>query len=171
MKPGSEKETIARLQQLYKEANPGLPFEYKFLDDEYKNLYAAEQRVAQLSWYFAALAIIISCLGLFGLAAFTAQKRRKEIGIRKVIGATGVRVAMLLSNDFVRLVTVAILIAFPAGWWAINKWLEDFVYKVDVGLWVFVLAGTVALLIAVVTVSFQAFRAAFANPAKSLRTE
>jgi putative ABC transport system permease protein len=171
IKPGTEKETLARLQQLYKEANPGLPFEYKFLDDEYKNLYASEQRVGQLSWYFAAIAIIISCLGLFGLAAFTAQKRRKEIGIRKVMGATGVRVAMLLSNDFLRLVTVAILIAFPVAWWAMNKWLEDFVYKTNTGLGVFVLAGTAALLIAVVTVSFQAVKVALANPVKSLRTE
>jgi len=171
IKPGREKETIARLQQLYKEVNPGLSFEYKFLDDEYKNLYASEQRVAQLSWYFAALAIIISCLGLFGLAAFTAQKRRKEIGIRKAMGATATRLAILLSKDFIKLVTVAILIAFPMAWWVMNKWLEDFAYKINVSLWAFALAGTLALLIALFTVSFQATKAAIANPVKSLRTE
>ena len=163
--------TLARLQQLYKEANPGLPFEYKYLDDEYKNLYASEQRVAQLSWYFASLAIIISCLGLFGLVAFTAQKRRREIGIRKVLGATGVRVAMLLSIDFIKLVIVAVLIAFPVAWWAMNKWLQAFEYRIDIHWWMFALAGIIAIAIALCTVSFQAIKAAIANPVKSLRTE
>jgi putative ABC transport system permease protein len=171
IRPGSEKETLTQLQQLYKEVNPGLPFEYKYLDEEYRNLYASEQRVEKLSSYFAALAIIISCLGLFGLAAFTAQKRRKEIGIRKVMGATGAGLAMLLSMDFIKLVMIAILVAFPVAWWATNKWLEDFAYKINIGWSVFVFAGTAALLIALLTISFQSIKAAIANPVKSLRTE
>ncbi|HEX8676403.1 MAG TPA: ABC transporter permease [Segetibacter sp.] len=171
IKPGTEKETLARLQQLYKEVNPGLPFEYKFLDDEYKNLYASEQRVAQLAWYFAALAIIISCLGLFGLAAFTAQKRRKEIGIRKVMGATGARLAVLLSKDFITLVIIAGAIAFPIAWWSMNQWLTDFAYRINIQWWMFAVAGLLAIVIALVTISFQAIKAAIANPVKSLKTE
>ena len=130
IKSGTEKETLAQLQQLYKEINPGLPFEYKFLDDEYQKLYASEQRVGFLSRYFAGLALIICCLGLFGLAAFTAQKRQKEIGIRKVLGASVRSIAFMLSKEFLSLVLVAALIAFPIVGWVMNQWLNDFAYRI-----------------------------------------
>ncbi len=171
IKAGTEKETIARIGQLYKQYNPGLPFEYKFLDEDYQALYASEQRVATLSGYFAGMAIIISCLGLFGLAAFTAQKRQKEIGIRKVIGATVANVVMILSTDFLKLILVAVIIAFPVAWWAANQWLNSFAYRVTIGTDIFMIAGVATLLITVITISYQAIKAALMNPVKSLRSE
>ena len=133
IKAGKTAETLTGLDKLYKTYNQGLPFEYKFLDEEFQRLYASEQRVAALSKYFAALAIIISCLGLYGLATFTAQRRQKEIGIRKVVGATVGNVTLLLSKDFIRLVLVAVLIAFPVAWWAMNQWLHGFAYRINLG--------------------------------------
>ena len=117
------------------------------------------------------MAILISCLGLFGLAAFSAEQRKKEIGVRKVLGASVSGVVGLLSKDFLKLVGIAILIATPVAWWAMSKWLQAFVYRVDISWWMFVLAGCIAILIALITVSFQAIKAAVANPVKSLRTE
>jgi putative ABC transport system permease protein len=117
------------------------------------------------------MAILISCLGLFGLAAFSAEQRKKEIGVRKVLGASVAGVVGLLSKDFLKLVGIAILIATPVAWWAMNKWLQAFAYRVEISWWMFVLAGSVAVIIAMITVSFQAIRAAIANPVKSLRTE
>jgi ABC-type antimicrobial peptide transport system permease subunit len=134
-------------------------------------LYTSENRLAILSRYFAGLAIIISCLGLFGLATFTAQRRQKEIGIRKVLGATLSNVGLILSKDFLKLVMIAVLIAFPFSWWAMHKWLQDFAYRINISWWMFVLAGLAAIVIALITVSFQAIKAAIANPVKSLRTE
>ena len=171
IKSGKEKETIAGLEKFYRSYNLGLPFEYKFLDEDYEALYASEQRVAKLSRYFAGLAIIISCLGLFGLAAFTAQRRQKEIGIRKVVGASVSNIAAMLSGDFLKLVLVAILLAFPLSWWAMNEWLNDFAYRIDIGIGVFIAAGVAILLITLLTISFQAIKAAIANPVKNLRTE
>ncbi|HKO82814.1 MAG TPA: ABC transporter permease [Chitinophagaceae bacterium] len=171
IKGGKEKETIGRLEKFYKTYNLGLPFEYKFLDDNYQQLYAAEQRVALLSRYFAGLAIIISCLGLFGLAAFTAQKRQKEIGIRKVVGASVSNIAAMLSKDFLKLVLIAVLIAFPLAWWAMNEWLTDFAYRITIGPDVFLITGASIILITLLTISFQSIKAALANPVKSLRTE
>lgn len=171
IKAGKERETIASVEKFYKSYNLGLPFEYKFLDDDYRQLYASEQRVSVLSRYFSGIAIIISCLGLFGLAAFTAQKRQKEIGIRKVVGASVSNIATMLSKDFLKLVLVAVLIAFPLSWWALNKWLNDFAYRINIGAGVFLIAGVSIIFITVLTVSFQAIRAAIANPVKSLRTE
>jgi ABC-type antimicrobial peptide transport system permease subunit len=167
---GNEKETIARLGALYKRYNPGLPFEYKFLDEDYQVLYASEQRAATLSGYFAGMAIIISCLGLFGLAAFTAQKRQKEIGIRKVIGATVGNVVVILSADFLKLILLAVIIAFPVAWWAANQWLNSFAYRVNIGADIFVIAGVATLLITVITISYQAIKAALINPVRSLRS-
>jgi putative ABC transport system permease protein len=171
LKPGQEKETIARLDALYREENKGLPFEYRFLDEDYQALYASEKKVAKLSTYFAALAIIISCLGLFGLAAFTAERRQKEIGIRKVIGASANNLVMLLSKDFLKLIAMSILIAFPISWWAMYQWLQGFAYRVDLGIEIFVIAGFSTLVITIFSISFQSVKAAFANPVKSLRAD
>ena len=171
IKVGTEKETLARLDNFYKQYNMGLPFEYKFLDDDYQALYASEQRVSILSRYFAGIAIIICCLGLFGLAAFTAQKRHKEIGIRKVIGASVSSVAVMLSKDFLKLVIIAVLIAFPLAWWAMHGWLQSFAYRVDIGAGIFLAAGGSIILITICTISFQAIKAAVANPVRALRSE
>jgi putative ABC transport system permease protein len=171
IKAGIERETLARIENFYKQFNQGLPFEYKFLDDDYQALYASEQRVAVLSRYFAGIAIIISCLGLFGLAAFTAQKRQKEIGIRKVVGASISNVVVMLSTDFLKLVLIAVLIAFPLAWWTMNKWLEGFAYRIHIGVSMFLIAGMATIFITLLTISFQSIKAAVANPVKSLRTE
>ena len=171
IKGGMERETIARLENVYKQFNQGLPFDYKFLDDDYQALYASEQRVSVLSRYFAAVAIIVSCLGLFGLSAFTAQKRQKEIGIRKVVGASAPGLVALLSKDFLKLALVAIFIAFPAAWWAMNLWLESFAYRVHIGATIFITAGIATLLITLLTISFQSIKAATANPVNSLRSQ
>ncbi len=171
IKAGTERETIARVENLYKKFNTGLPLEYNFLDNDYQKLYSSEQRVAVLSRYFAGLAIIISCLGLFGLATFTAQKRQKEIGIRKVAGATVSNVAIMLSKDFLKLIFIAALIAFPLAWWALNQWLQNFAYRIRISSDVFLITGISIILITLLTISFQAIKAAIANPVKSLRTE
>jgi len=171
IRAGSEGATIAALKTAYTKFNPGMTFEFKYLDDEYRRLYASEIRVGVLARYFAGLAILISCLGLFGLAAFTAQKRKKEIGIRKVIGASVVEVAYLLSREFLVLVGVAIAIAFPIAWVAMRHWLDGFAYRVDIGYGVFVLTALAAILITIVTISYQSIMAATANPVEALRSE
>jgi len=170
IKAGAEKATIERLAKFYK-GYTGEPLDYKFMNDDYMALYASENRIALLSRYFAALAIIISCLGLFGLAAFTAQRRQKEIGIRKVLGATFGNVTAMLSKDFLKLVLIATFIAFPLSWWAMSTWLQGFAYRINIGVGVFVIAAVSIVLITLFTISFQAVRAAIANPIKSLRTE
>ena len=171
LRKGSEPATIAAVKTAYSRFNPGMTFEYKYLDEEYRHLYSSEIRVGVLARIFAGLAILISCLGLFGLAAFTAQKRKKEIGIRKVIGASVIQVAYLLSREFLVLVGVAVAIAFPIAWLAMHKWLEGFAYRVDIRYDVFVLTALAAIGITIITISYQAFRAATANPVESLRTE
>jgi putative ABC transport system permease protein len=171
IKAGQERETIARVQQLYESYNPGFPFDFNFLDEAYQKQYLTETRVGILSKYFAGLAILISCLGLFGLAAFTAQRRQKEIGIRKVVGASVTDITGMLSKDFLKLVLVAVLIAFPVSWWAMNEWLQSFAYRIQIGAGVFLAAGVSVMLITLFTISFQAIKAAIANPVKSLRTE
>jgi putative ABC transport system permease protein len=170
IKAGAEKETIAKLTSLYKQYNPGIPFEYKFLDKDYQALYSSEQRVTILSQYFAAIAIIISCLGLFGLAAFTAQKRQKEIGIRKVIGASVNNVIVLLSVDFFKLVLIAILVAFPSAWYITSQWLRSFAYRINIGPGIFIAAGISIIAITLITISYQAIKAAIINPVKSLKS-
>ncbi len=162
---------IATLNTLYQKYFSGNPFEYFFADETYNKQYASEQQLGKVFVAAALVAIFIACLGLFGLAAFTAQQRTKEIGIRKVLGASVTNITALLSLDFVKLVAAALLIATPIAWWAGNKWLENFAYRTSTGWWIFVMAGIIALLIAVVTVSLQAMKAAIANPVKSLRTE
>ena len=171
IKSSGQKETIARIRDLYEKFNPGFPFEFNFLDDAYQKQYASENRVSALSRYFAGLAIVISCLGLFGLAAFTAQRRQKEIGIRKIIGASVGSLFMMLSKDFLLLVLVAILISFPLSWWVMNQWLQGFAYRININASVFFIAGSSIIIITLLTISYQAIKAAIANPVKSLRTE
>jgi ABC-type antimicrobial peptide transport system permease subunit len=163
--------TINAIQHLYESFNPDFPFTFNFLDEAYQQQYESETRVSALSKYFAGLAIIISCLGLFGLAAFTAQKRRKEIGIRKVVGASVPGITAMLSKEFLILVFVSFLVAFPVSWWLMNSWLQGFAYRIKITPFVFLLAGASVVFIALVTVSYQSIKAAIANPVKSLRTE
>jgi hypothetical protein len=170
-KAGKTKEAIAGLEQLCRQLNPKFPFTYRFADEEYQNLYKSEAIVHNLANCFACLAIFISCLGLLGLAMFTAEQRTKEFGIRKVLGARASTLFSLLSKDFLVLVLIAFLFASPLAWWAMHGWLQNFAYHVDVEWWVFLLAGAMALLIALLTVSIQAIKVAIANPVKSLRTE
>lgn len=171
IKRGNESKTLASLESLYKKFNPGYGFAYTFLDEKYQLLYAAEQRVTTLSRYFAGLAILISCLGLFGLALFNAQMRAKEIGIRKVLGASVPGVVFLLSKDFLKLAFIAVFISFPISWWAMNKWLDNYVYKTQLNTGTFVLAFVGMIALTILTVSYQAIKAAVANPVESLRTE
>jgi ABC-type antimicrobial peptide transport system permease subunit len=171
LKQGSEKQTIEAVKAAYASFNPGMVFEYQYLNEDYEKWYASEIRTGVLSRCFAGLAIFISCLGLFGLAAFMAQKRQKEIGIRKVVGASVTQIASLLSKEFLLLVGIAIAIAFPLAWLVMHKWLEGFAYRVDLRYDVFVLTAVTALVITVLTISFQSIRAATANPVDSLRTE
>jgi ABC-type antimicrobial peptide transport system permease subunit len=168
---GRERETLERLQEFYQGYNPGFPFSFQFLDQDYQNQYVAEQRVSVLSRYFAGLAILISCLGLFGLAAFTAERRIKEIGIRKVLGASEWKIVELLSGHFAVMVLAAIVIALPLSYYVTKTWLDGFAYKIDLEWWYFIGAGLLTMLIALLTVSFQSVKAALANPVESLRTE
>ncbi|HWJ93038.1 MAG TPA: FtsX-like permease family protein, partial [Flavisolibacter sp.] len=148
-----------------------MPFSYRFLDDSFFEMYKDEQRVGKIALIFSILAILIACLGLFGLATFIAEQRTKEIGIRKVLGASVRGIVQLLSKDFVRLVLISFVIAAPFAWWAMNTWLQDFAYRVEISWWIFVVAGSIAIFIALATISFQAIRAAITNPMKNLRTE
>lgn len=162
---------ISNIERTWKSMVPSMPFSYRFLDDAFDEMYRSEQRVGRIALSFAVLAIVIACLGLFGLATYMAEQRTKEIGVRKVLGASVGDIVSMLSKDFAKLVLIAAVIAFPVSWWFMNKWLQDFAYRVDIGWWVFVVAGVAALFIALLTVSVQAIRAAMANPVKSLRTE
>jgi putative ABC transport system permease protein len=168
---GTEKETIALLQDFYKIHNPGYSFDYKFLDEDFQAQYVSETRVASLSQGFAGLAILISSLGLFGLSAFSAERRVKEIGIRKVLGASEMGVVYLLSSEFTKIVLVAILIALPISYFMVASWLEGFAYKIELSWWYFTVAGLVAMLIAWLTVGTQAIKAAKNNAVSSLRSE
>jgi hypothetical protein len=170
-KPGQTKAALASLAKVYTDINPNYPFACQFIDEEYKKLYSNELIISKLSVLFATLAIVISCLGLLGLVMFSAEQRVKEIGIRKVLGASLGQIVALFSKDFLKLIMIAFLIAAPVGWYAMHQWLQDFAYRIDISWWIFALAGAVSLLIALLTVSYQAIKAAIANPVKSLRTE
>jgi putative ABC transport system permease protein len=150
---------------------PGLPFSYRFLDDSFNSMYRAEQRMGKLALGFAILAIIVASMGLFGLATYASEQRVKEIGIRKVLGASVANITQMLSKDFLKLIVIASLIAFPIAGWAMYTWLQNFAYRIDIQWWVFIVAAFIAILIAMITISFQAIKAALANPVKSLRTE
>lgn len=162
---------LSKIESVFKQYNPAAPFEYKFVDEKYAAKFATEERIGKLAGFFAAFAIFISCLGLFGLASFVAEQRTKEIGIRKVLGATIINVWQLLSKEFLWLVFISLLIASPVAWYVMHNWLENYQYRVDLSLWVFVIAACSALLITILTVSFHAIKAAIANPVKSLRNE
>ncbi len=164
-------QVIASAQRSWKQYNADYPLDYAFLDTVFNNLYQSEQQTGFLFTLFASIAILISCLGLFGLAAYTAQVRTREIGVRKVLGASVTGIIQLLAKDFIKLVLIAILIAVPIAWWAMNKWLQDFAYRIDIQWWMFAIAGLLALAIALLTVSFQSIKAALMNPVRSLRSE
>jgi putative ABC transport system permease protein len=162
---------LADMKKQWDAYNTDAPFTYAFMDDLFNKTYATEQKTGTILNIFAVLTIFVACLGLFGLATYTAEQRRKEIGIRKVLGASVMGVTKMLSKEFLKLVFIASCISIPVAWWAMNKWLQSFAYRVNISWWVFVIAGFTALLIALITVSFQAIKAAIANPVKSLRTE
>jgi ABC-type antimicrobial peptide transport system permease subunit len=162
---------LAQAEAIVKTANPGYPFEYKFVDDEFGRLFKTETLIEGLAGVFAMLAIFISCLGLFGLSAYMAERRIKEIGIRKTLGAGITGITALLSKDFLKLVFIATIIAFPLAWWYMYTWLQNYAYHVDINWGVFIAAGAAAMFIAVVTISFQTIKAAVMNPVKSLRSE
>ncbi|HLF64362.1 MAG TPA: ABC transporter permease [Saprospiraceae bacterium] len=162
---------LEKMKSAWAQFSPGQPFNYAFLDERFSQMYDAEQRLGSVFIVFAAIAIFIACLGLLALAAFTAEQRTKEIGIRKVLGATAAGIMSLLVKDFLKLVLVALLIASPLAWYVMNKWLSDFAYRVDISWWVFGLAGAIAVMVAFFMVSFQSIRAAHANPVESLRSE
>jgi predicted permease len=168
---GETPRALADLELLTKQFNPNYPFGYHFADEEYDRMYRSEQQVSLLINYFGVLAIVISCLGLFGLAAFTAQQRTKEIGIRKVLGASVVSIVSLLSKDFLKLVLIALVLAVPVAGWALHKWLDSFQYSIRLDWWIYAVAGALAAGIALLTISFQSLKAALANPVRSLRSE
>ena len=172
LKPrSSRKDALVAIESVLKKYNPAFPFEYRFENELFNSRFKNEELVGELAKIFALLAIMISCLGLFGLAAYTAEQRKKEIGVRKVLGSSVLGIVQLLSKDFMGLVLIALFIAIPLAWWFMNSWLERFAYKIAIDPWVFIAAGIVATSIALCTVSFQAIKAAIANPVKSLRTE
>jgi putative ABC transport system permease protein len=162
---------VKSIETKLREIVPDDPFEYRFLDDVIDHQYRAERTISALAMFIAFIAIFISCLGLFGLASFSCEQRTKEVGIRKVLGASISSVMVMLTKDFTKWVVLANVIAWPIAWYAVNKWLQNFAYRIDITIWPFVLAGTSALAIAMFTVSWQAIRAATANPVKSLRYE
>ena len=168
---GNLKEQLSGIESAWKSIAGNQDFEYRFLDESLNNQYQEDQRLGKIVRFASLLSIFISCMGLFGLVTLAVVRRTKEIGIRKVLGANVSSIVMLLSNDFLWLICIAAIIAFPIAWWALNNWLLNFSYRINIHWWVFILAGFAALLIALVTVSLQAIKAALANPVKSLRTE
>jgi hypothetical protein len=168
---GAEANTIEQLREVYGKFHPGYPLEFTFLDADYQRLYSSENIVAVLSKYFAVIAIIISCLGLFGLASFTARRRQKEIGIRKILGATEGAIVSLLSTDFTKMILIAIAIGIPVAYFIALKWLENFAYHIELEWWFFAGAGITALLVAWITIGMQTLKAATTNPAECIRNE
>jgi putative ABC transport system permease protein len=162
---------IPAITAIWKKFSPDQPIRYTFMDESFANMYADVERTAGILSSFAVLAIVIACLGLFALSSFMAEQRSKEIGIRKVLGASVRGLTALMSKDFVKLVVISIVIASPLAWWGMNQWLNDFAYRVPIGWWVFAVAGGIAILIALFTVSFQSVKAATTNPVKSLKSE
>ncbi|MBN1482269.1 FtsX-like permease family protein, partial [candidate division KSB1 bacterium] len=171
IKAGTEKAVIAQIQKFYNEFNQGLPFDFKFLDDDYQALYESEMRVGTLAGYFAGLAILVSCLGLFGLSTFSCKRRTKEIGVRKVLGSSVPRIIVLLSGEFTKIVLASMIISLPVSYLITTYWLDSFAYRIDLQIWYFLGAGLVTLGVAWLTISVQAIRAATANPVEALRYE
>jgi putative ABC transport system permease protein len=168
---GSVQGTLDRMKAVWKNSNNSYPFEYNFLDDKIKRLYSVDEKLGNIFSLFSLVVLFITAIGLFGISILTIEQRTKEIGIRKVLGATVTNIVSMISKDFLKIVVLAFIISFPLAWWAMNKWLEDFAYRINIEWWVFALAGIIALLIALMTVSFQAIKAAITNPVKNLRTE
>ncbi|MDO6471083.1 ABC transporter permease [Maribacter sp. 1_MG-2023] len=168
---GDYENNISAIENTWNAMAPNQPFDYGFMDEAFNTTYEAEQKLSQIFFIFTMLSIFIACLGLFGLAAFNAEKRTKEIGVRKVLGATVSQISYRLTVDFLKLVGVAIVISLPLGWFAMNKWLEDFSYRIEIGIGIFALAAVLAIVVAIVTVSYQSIKAAVVNPVKSLRSE
>ncbi len=171
IRPANIGAIIPQVKALWKAISPGMPFSYRFLDQSFDKMYESDQRVGTIVLVFASLAIFIACLGIFGLATFMAEQRTKEIGIRKVLGASIGGIVQLLNKDFIRLVAIAFVIATPLAWWAMHQWLQNYVFRTSLSWWIFGITGAITLLLALVTVSFQSIRAAIINPVKSLRTE
>jgi putative ABC transport system permease protein len=171
VKEGKTNAAIASLENKWKTFTPATPFDFGFLDQKLDKLYQSEQQSGKIFAVFSVLSIFIACLGLFGLATFSAEQRIKEIGIRKVLGASVGNITGLLSKDFIRLVAIAFVIASPVAGYFMHEWLKDFAYRTNIEWWIFAMAGIIAIAIAVFTVSFQAIKAAVANPVKSLRSE
>lgn len=170
-KKNNIEKTLESVKKVWEELNPVEPFEYSFLDQDFQKNYKSEIHLSEIVKYFTLIAILISCLGLFGLATFSAEQRAKEIGVRKVLGASVGNIVRLLSKDFLKLVLIAVVISTPLAWYIMNRWLQDFAYHIKIGIWMLLVAWIIALLIAFITISFQAFRAASANPVKSLKYE
>jgi putative ABC transport system permease protein len=168
---GRTTEALAFIKSAWTSTFPDIPFEYQFLDDHFAEVYRVDNQVSNVVSILAGLIIVISCLGLFGLASYSAEKRIKEIGVRKVLGASVQNIVLLLSSHFIKLVFIANIIAWPIAFFAMNKWLQDFAYRINIDWWVFAIAGGVSVIIAFATVSFQSIKAAIANPVKSLRSE
>src|SRR6266542_5576676 len=162
---------LAQIKNKWKAIAPLQPFDYSFMDEDFNKLYTTDQRTGQIFITFAVLAILIACLGLFGLVTYAAEQRTKEIGIRKVLGANVANIVTMISKDSLKLVLIASIIAFPLAWWGMNKWMQDFEYRVNIGWWIFFAAGLIAIIIALITIGFQSIKAAVANPVRSLRTE
>ncbi|HEX3023845.1 MAG TPA: FtsX-like permease family protein, partial [Chitinophagaceae bacterium] len=162
---------IPQVEKKWKELASGMPFSYRFLDDAFNEMYISEKRVGTIAIVFAILAVFVACLGLFGLVTFMAEQRTKEIGVRKVLGASVGNLVAMLSKDFLKLVIISTIIAFPVAWWGMRSWLQDFAYRINISWWIFLVAAIIALAVALITISFQAIKAANANPVKSLRTE
>ena len=171
LRAANMKNSIAYINNVWNKFVPGYPLDYKFMDESYGAMYKGEEKLSDLLWIFTIMAIIVGCMGLFGLAAFSAEQRTKEIGIRKILGASTFNIVGLLSKNFLLLILIASLIAFPVAWWAMNSWLKDFPYRVNISLWIFFVAGLAAVIVALITISFRAIKAAITNPVKSLRTE
>ena len=170
-RPGKTQAAIDELERLTRKFNPNYPFQYHFLDDDYQQLYKSDTQVNILVRYFGMLAILISAMGLLALAAFTAEQRTKEIGIRKVLGASITNVVTLLSKDFMKLIILSMVIAFPIAWYVMDRWLGTFAYNIAIEWWMFALTGLLAIIVAILSVSFQSVKAALVNPVKSLRSE
>jgi putative ABC transport system permease protein len=171
VKTAEIEDAVAHVKNVWQRFSPEFPIEYKFLDESFDKMYKAEDKLRSLLAIFTAITIFVACLGLFGLAAYSAERRRKEVGIRKVLGATVKGIVFHLSKDFVKLVLISLLIASPIAWYFMHEWLQDFPYRIEINGWIFLVSGSIAVLIALITVSFEAIKAAVANPVKSLRTE
>jgi putative ABC transport system permease protein len=171
MRPGNVRKSVALLNDVFERNTQSQPFDFFFLDDRFNQIYQKDQRTGEIFGYFSLLAIFIACLGLLGLASFTVERRTKEIGIRRVLGASAYRIMMLLGKEYIRLVIIANVIAWPVAYFAMNRWLQNFAYRININVWMFILAAAGVLFIAFFTVSYQTLKAAFANPADTLRYE